>query len=140
MDILKFRTYAMQANIWNAHSNAPYKFMSLLPLLVCSKISFPLSYFFLYVKFSPYHLYLYFSPLMSNSPPLLSFHHLSTLLSPHVLIFLSFLPLSLISLFLSLLSLCTISPPLSSITKKGRLKDLVWFWWIDETLGANPLL
>ena len=37
MDILKFRTYAMQANIWNAHSNTPYKFMSLLRLLVCSK-------------------------------------------------------------------------------------------------------
>ena len=26
---------------------------------------------------------------------------------------------------------------LSSITKKGRLKALVWFWWIDETLSAN---
>ena len=33
----KFKTYVMQANIWNAHSNAPYKFMSLLPLLVCLK-------------------------------------------------------------------------------------------------------
>ena len=35
--MLKFKTCAMQANIWNAHSNAPYKFMSLLSLLVCSK-------------------------------------------------------------------------------------------------------
>ena len=26
---------------------------------------------------------------------------------------------------------------LSSITKKGRLKALVWFWLIDETLSAN---
>ena len=26
---------------------------------------------------------------------------------------------------------------LSSITKKGRLKALVSFWWIDETLSAN---
>ena len=28
----------MQANICDAHSNATYKFMSLLPLLVCFKI------------------------------------------------------------------------------------------------------
>ena len=26
---------------------------------------------------------------------------------------------------------------MSSITKKGRLKALVWFWWIDETLSAD---
>ena len=26
---------------------------------------------------------------------------------------------------------------LSSITKKGRLKALVWFWLIDGTLSAN---
>ena len=26
---------------------------------------------------------------------------------------------------------------LSSITKRGRLKALVWFWVIDETLSAN---
>ena len=26
---------------------------------------------------------------------------------------------------------------LSPITKKGRLKTLVWFWSIDETLSAN---
>ena len=26
---------------------------------------------------------------------------------------------------------------LSSITKRGRLKALVWFWLIDETLSAN---
>ena len=26
---------------------------------------------------------------------------------------------------------------LSSITKKERLKALVWFWLIDETLSAN---
>ena len=35
--MFKFNTCAMQANIWNAHTNTPYKFMSLLPLLVCSK-------------------------------------------------------------------------------------------------------
>ena len=29
---------------------------------------------------------------------------------------------------------------LSSITKRGRLKSLVWFWSVDETLSANPLL
>ena len=27
---------------------------------------------------------------------------------------------------------------LSSVTKKERLKALVWFWLINETLGANP--
>ena len=26
---------------------------------------------------------------------------------------------------------------LPSITKRGRLKALVWFWLIDETLSAN---
>ena len=34
----EFRTCAMQTNICNAHINATYKFMSLLPLLVCFKI------------------------------------------------------------------------------------------------------
>jgi hypothetical protein len=34
-----FRTCAMQANICNAHSNATYKFMSLLPLLVSSNFN-----------------------------------------------------------------------------------------------------
>ena len=29
---------------------------------------------------------------------------------------------------------------LSSITKKGRLKALVWFWLIDETYWTNPCL
>ena len=29
--IFEIKTHAMQANICNAHSNAPYKFMSLLP-------------------------------------------------------------------------------------------------------------
>ena len=42
--ILKFKTCAMQANIWNAHSNASIKFMNLLPLLVCSKFNWS-SYF-----------------------------------------------------------------------------------------------
>ena len=23
------------------------------------------------------------------------------------------------------------------LSKRGRLKALVWFWWIDETLSAN---
>ena len=58
--ILKFKTYAMQANIWNAHSNATHKFMSLLPLHVytfvwCHFICFicllPLSYYL--CEFSP---------------------------------------------------------------------------------------
>ena len=26
---------------------------------------------------------------------------------------------------------------MSSITKKGEFKALVWFWWIDKTLSAN---
>ena len=77
--ILKFKTYAVQANIWNAHSNAPYKFMSLLPLLVCFKILID-PYLSPYVKFSPYHLHLCFSPpcclftlsLYTISPPLSS--------------------------------------------------------------------
>ena len=84
--ILKFKTCAMQANIWNA----PYKFMSLLPYLFAQNfnwspsfvISLPLC------QIPPYHLYLYFFP------PLLSFYYLSTL----------FLPLTLISLFFSSLS------------------------------------
>ena len=44
--ILTFKTCSMQANIWNARSNATYKFMSLLPLLVCifySCLSYPLT-------------------------------------------------------------------------------------------------
>ena len=73
--ILNFKTCAMQANICNAHSNAKYKFMSLLPLLMCSNFnwsvyfvisplcqsSLPLSDYF-----SPYHLYLCFSPRLSS--------------------------------------------------------------------------
>ena len=34
---MEFKTCAMQANKCNAHTNATYKFMSLLPLLVCFK-------------------------------------------------------------------------------------------------------
>ena len=55
--ILKFKTCAMQANIWNAHSNASYKFMSLLPPTCVLKIlidPLPLSYLSPYVKFSPF--------------------------------------------------------------------------------------
>ena len=36
---LKFKTCAMQANIWNALLNAPIKFMSLAPLCVCSNFN-----------------------------------------------------------------------------------------------------
>ena len=90
--ILKFKTCAMQTNIWNAHSNAPYKFMSLLPPTCVLKNlidPFPLSYFSPYVKFSPYHLYFYFFPLC----------------------------------VVFSLSLCTISPPLSSMTTKVQNVD-----------------
>ena len=67
----------MQANIWNAHSNAPYKFMSLLPLLVCLRFlidPFPLSYYSSYVKFSPC------INITTISLPI--FHYLCTLISP----------------------------------------------------------
>ena len=67
--MFKFNTCAMQANIWNAHSNASSKFMSLLPLLVCSKI---LIYPFSFSLLSPYviyQVYLYVSlPLWYFSP------------------------------------------------------------------------
>ena len=32
------------------------------------------------------------------------------------------------------------SPTLSRVDAASPLKALVWFWWIDETLSANPLL
>ena len=77
--MFKFNTCAMQANIWNVHSNAPYKFMSLLPLLVCSKIlvdPFPLSYLFPYVIYQDIFMFLSslcFSPFMIFLP---LFHYL----------------------------------------------------------------
>ena len=78
--ILKFKTCVMQANIRNAHSNAPYKFMSLLPLLVCSKfqlIPFLLSYLSSYVKFSPLCcLFTYLSALSLSPLSLMSLFHL----------------------------------------------------------------
>ena len=40
----KFSTCAMQANIWNAHSNAPYKFMSLLPYLCAQNFNWSPSF------------------------------------------------------------------------------------------------
>ena len=58
--ILKFKTCGMQENIWNAHSNATYKFMSLLPLLVCSNFNW--------------------SPYFHISAPMSSFHYLCALL------------------------------------------------------------
>ena len=60
MDILNFKTYAMQANIWNAHSNASIKFMSLLPLFVYSNFNW-----------SPYF---HISPPMSKLSPFVIFN------------------------------------------------------------------
>ena len=121
--ISKFKTYAMQANIWNAHSNASYKFMSLLPLFVCSKfqlIHFLLSYLSSYVKFSPYHLYLYFS-----SPLCCLFTYLCALSLPlcHLCLCFTYIFVSLPFHYLFTLSLCTISPPLSSMTTKVQNID-----------------
>ena len=72
--ILKFKTCAMQANIWNAHSNASTKFMSFHPLLMCSKFfidPLPLSYLSPYVNFSTlcylFTIFVhYFSPFVIN--------------------------------------------------------------------------
>ena len=62
----------MQANIWNAHSNASIKFMSLLSLLVCS-------------NFNGY-------PYFHISSPMSKF-------SPFVILFMSMLPLLVCSNF-----------------------------------------
>ena len=81
--MFKFNTCAMQANIWNAHSNASSKFMSLLPLLVCSKFDpFPLSHLFLDVIYQDIFMFLsfydifplfhYFCYYLCFSPPLSS--------------------------------------------------------------------
>ena len=67
----KFNTCAMQANIWNAHSNVPYKFMSLLPHLWAQNFNWSLTLSYL----SPY-------VNLSISPPLLSFHYLYILFLP----------------------------------------------------------
>ena len=72
--ILKLKTCAIQANIWNAHSNATYKFMSLLPLLVC--IFYWSPYNDISFVCSPYVNYSHISPPMSISLPLLSSHYL----------------------------------------------------------------
>ena len=85
----KFNTCAMQASIWNAHSNAPYKFLSLLPLLVWSKF-----------KLIPFLCHI--SPPMSNSPCTSTF----VISPPITYIFVSFPPL------LSFHYLCTLSLPL----------------------------
>jgi hypothetical protein len=58
--IFNWKTCAMQASICNAHSNASFKSMSLLPLLVCFKIlsdpflchfSSPITYIFVSLPF-----------------------------------------------------------------------------------------
>ena len=70
--IFNLKTCAMQAYIWNAHSNATYKFISLLHLLVCSNLNWSLlSYLSPYVKFSlscfsPPIFMNYFSPFVIN--------------------------------------------------------------------------
>ena len=65
---LKFKTYVMQANIWNAHSNASIKFMSLLPLLMCLNLIDPLLYHFSFpmFNFSPPIFVNYFFPFVIN--------------------------------------------------------------------------
>ena len=88
------------------------KFMSLLPLLVC--FSCPRN-------FDP--------SLFSNVAPSLSIF-MSNLLSFHILS----LPLHNLSLLQRLSYLCTISPPLSSISIKGELlidaKVYIWGRWL----------
>ena len=103
--IFEFRTYVMQVNIWNAHSNAPYKFMSLLPYLCAQNCNWSLSFFISYLSFmflpnDPFPFSYHISPLCS-SPMITIFVHL---ISP---------PFDIFSY------LCTlISPPLSSMTTK----------------------
>ena len=70
---IEFKTCVMQANIWNAYSNATYKFMSLLPYL-CAQILILSPYFhsspilssFPYLCFSPPIFVNYFSPFVIN--------------------------------------------------------------------------
>ena len=62
----KFNTCAMQANIWNAHTNAPYKFMSLLPYLCAQNFNWSLFFFiFLPLCHISLSLCLFLSPLFS---------------------------------------------------------------------------
>ena len=64
--ILKFKTCAMQAKHMKCTFKCTIQVHELAPPTYVLKIlsdSFPLSYLCPYVKYSPYHLYLYFSPL-----------------------------------------------------------------------------
>ena len=64
--ILKFKTCAMQAKHMKCTFKCTIQVHELVPPTCVLKIlidSFPLSYRSSYVKFSPYHLYLNFSPL-----------------------------------------------------------------------------
>ena len=61
----------MQTNIWNAHSNASIKFMSLLPLLVCSNFNWsPYFHISPYVKVLPlchrFTIFMQFLPFVIN--------------------------------------------------------------------------
>ena len=64
--MFKFKTYAIQATHMKCTYKCTIQVYELAPPTCVLKIlidPFPLSYFSPYVKFSPYHLYLYFSPL-----------------------------------------------------------------------------
>ena len=64
--ILKFKTCAMQANIWNAHLNATYKFMSLLPPTCVHFLLIPLQCHFIYLLLLSYYLCEFLSPFVNK--------------------------------------------------------------------------
>ena len=97
---LNLKAYAMQANEYAHIKCNQSKFMSLLPLLVC--FSCPRN-------FDP-SLFFNVAPSLSISMSNLYFFELLYLISPPCIISIS-----------KLLYLCTISPPLSSISIKGVL-------------------
>ena len=63
----KFKTYAMQANICNAHTNASIKFMSLLPYLCAQILVDPLAFIHISPLMLPAPIFVnYFSPFVIN--------------------------------------------------------------------------
>jgi hypothetical protein len=65
---IEFKLFKCKQAHVNAHSNASYKFMSLLPYLCAQILINPLTFIFL--------------PLCQSSPPLSSFHYVCALLLP----------------------------------------------------------
>ena len=111
---IKFKTYAMQASIWICtYQMQPIKVHELAP---------PICVFLLFKNFDP-SLFSNVAPSLSMSMSNLYFFELLYLISPPCTISIS-----------KLSYLCTISPPLSSISIKGELlvdaKVCIWGRWL----------